>query len=151
MNKFRRAVARVCGVHVSLLRDMVQCVSRRLLWCPCDVVFLWLGRCAGCCARDTMPPSPEGQQPASRHTGHSVPTSRAHPFCATPGAFFDRFLVAVLCFPDFTAELSEAMLLSEAPKAPVPHGQYNKEERGKREQKMCRRRDEQTEDAERKR
>ena len=29
--EFLRAVARVCGVHVSLLRDTVQCVSRRLL------------------------------------------------------------------------------------------------------------------------
>ena len=53
---------------------MVQCVSRRLLWCPCDVVFLWLARCAGYCRRDTMPPSPKGQQPASRQTSHLLPT-----------------------------------------------------------------------------
>ena len=44
------------------------------------VVSLWrgfavAGRYVGCCARDTMPPSPKGQQPASRRTGHSVPTS----------------------------------------------------------------------------
>ena len=55
----------------------MQCVGRRLLWCPCGVAFLWLGRCAGCCTRDSTPPSPKGQQPASRRTGHSVPTSRA--------------------------------------------------------------------------
>ena len=60
MNEFLRAVALVCGVHVSLLRDMVQCVSRRLLWCPCDVVFLWLGRCAGSCTRDLTPPALRG-------------------------------------------------------------------------------------------
>ena len=77
MNEFLRAVARVCGVPVSLLRDMVQCVGSRLLLCHCGVAFLWPGRCAGCCARDTTPPSPKGQQSASRRTGHSVPTSRA--------------------------------------------------------------------------
>ena len=37
------AVARVCGAHVSLLRDVVQCVGRRLLWCPCDVFFCGWG------------------------------------------------------------------------------------------------------------
>ena len=52
MNEFLRAVARVCGVHVSLLRDMVQCVSRRLLWCPCDVVFCGWGAALGA-ARET--------------------------------------------------------------------------------------------------
>ena len=56
---------------------MVQCVGSRLLLCHCGVVFLWPGRYAGCCARDTTPPNPKGQQPASRRTGHSVPTSRA--------------------------------------------------------------------------
>ena len=51
--EFLRAVARVCGVHVSLLRDMVQCVSRRLLWCPCDVVFCDRGAALGA-ARETQ-------------------------------------------------------------------------------------------------
>ena len=64
-------------VHVSLHKDVVQCVSSRLLSCPGDVFFLWLGRCAGCCTRDSTPPSPKGQQPASRHTRHLLPTSRA--------------------------------------------------------------------------
>ena len=58
-------------------QDVVQCVGSRLLWCECGVAFLWPGRYAGCCTRDTTPPSPKGQQPASRRTGHSVPTSRA--------------------------------------------------------------------------
>ena len=58
--EFLRAVARECGVPVSLLRDMVQCVGSRLLSCHCGVVFLWPGRYAGCCARDTTPPSPKG-------------------------------------------------------------------------------------------
>ena len=75
--EFLRVVARECGVPVSLLRDVVQCVGSRLLKCHCGVDFLWPGRYAGYCARDTMPPSPKGQQPASRRTGHSVPTSRA--------------------------------------------------------------------------
>ena len=75
--EFLRAVARECGVPVSLLRDMVQCVGSRLLSCHCGVVLLWPGRYAGCCARDTTPPSPKGQQPASRRTGHTVPTSWA--------------------------------------------------------------------------
>ena len=75
--EFLRAVARECGVPVSLLRDMVQCVGSRLLSCHCGVVLLWPGRYAGCCARDTLPPSPKGQQPASRHTRHLLPTSRA--------------------------------------------------------------------------
>ena len=36
-----RAVARACyGVHVWLHRDMVQCVSSRLLSCPVYVVFV---------------------------------------------------------------------------------------------------------------
>ena len=37
--EFLRAVARECGVPVSLLRDMVQCVGSRLLSCHCGVVF----------------------------------------------------------------------------------------------------------------
>ena len=52
---FLRAVARECGVPVSLLRDMVQCVGSRLLSCHCGVDFLWPGRYAGYCARDTVP------------------------------------------------------------------------------------------------
>ena len=55
----------------------MQCEGSRLLSCPCGVVLLWPGRYAGCCTRDTTPPSPKGQQPASRRTGHTVPTSRA--------------------------------------------------------------------------
>ena len=35
-----RAVAPTCyGVHVSLHKDVVQCVINRLLSCPCDVVL----------------------------------------------------------------------------------------------------------------
>ena len=50
MNEFLRAVARECGVPVSLLRDMVQCVGSRLLSCHCGADFLWPGRYAGCCS-----------------------------------------------------------------------------------------------------
>ena len=42
MNEFLRAVARECGVPVSLLRDMVQCVGSRLLSCP--VAWIFCGR-----------------------------------------------------------------------------------------------------------
>ena len=66
------AVARVCGVHVSLLRDMVQCVSRRLLWCPCDVVL-----CDWGAALDT-----EGKT-------HCLPTLRGSTQrVATPDTYF---------------------------------------------------------------
>ena len=30
----------MCGVHVSLLRDMVQCVGSRLLSCPVAWIFV---------------------------------------------------------------------------------------------------------------
>ena len=43
MNEFLRAVARECGVPVSLLRDMVQCVGSRLLSCHCGVDFCGRG------------------------------------------------------------------------------------------------------------
>ena len=61
----------------------MQCVGSRLLLCHCGVViFLWPGRYAGCCARDTTPPSPKGQQSASRRTG---------PLCSDlPGAHAER-------------------------------------------------------------
>ena len=73
-----RAVAPTCyGVHVCLHKDVVQCVINRLLSCPCDVVFVsgalrWVAA-----KKVTTPPSPKGQQPASRHTRHLLPTSRA--------------------------------------------------------------------------
>ena len=75
--EFLRAVARECGVHVCLHR--IWCSAWAVVSCRVTVawIFLWPGRYAGYCARDTMPPSPKGQQPASRRTGHSVPTSRA--------------------------------------------------------------------------
>ena len=72
MNEFLRAVALVCGVHVSLLRDMVQCVSRRLLWCPCDVVFRGWGAALGA-ARETQ------RLPALRGSSQQV---------ATPATYF---------------------------------------------------------------
>ena len=46
----------------------------------CGVLVAWIfvaGALRWCCTRDSTPPSPKGQQPASRRTGHSVPTSRA--------------------------------------------------------------------------
>ena len=76
--EFLRAVAPTCyGVHVSLHKDVVQCVINRLLSCPCDVVFVsgalrWVAA-----QKVTTPPSREGQQPASRYTRHLLPTSRA--------------------------------------------------------------------------
>ena len=72
MNEFLRAVARVCGVHVSLLRDMVQCVSSRLLWCPYDVVFCGWGAALGA-ARETQ------RLPALRGSSQQV---------ATPATYF---------------------------------------------------------------
>ena len=42
-HEFLRAVARECGVPVSLLRDMVQCVGSRLLSCHCGVDFTVAG------------------------------------------------------------------------------------------------------------
>ena len=78
MSEFLRAVAPTCyGVHVCLHKDVVQCVINRLLSCPCDVVFVsgalrWVAA-----KKVTTPPSPKGQQPASRHTRHLLPTSRA--------------------------------------------------------------------------
>ena len=55
----------------------MQCVINRLLSCPCDVVFVsgalrWVAA-----KKVTTPPSPKGQQPASRHTRHLLPTSWA--------------------------------------------------------------------------
>ena len=37
---------------------------------------MWLGRCAGCCTRDSTPPSLKGQQPASRRTSYFRPPGR---------------------------------------------------------------------------
>ena len=76
--EFQRAVAPTCySVHVCLHKDVVQCVINRLLSCPCDVVFVsgalrWVAA-----KKVTTPPSPKGQQPASRHTRHLLPTSWA--------------------------------------------------------------------------
>ena len=78
MNETLRAVAPTCyGVHVCLHKDVVQCVINRLLSCPCDVVFVsgalrWVAA-----KKVTTPPSLKGQQPASRHTRHLLPTSTA--------------------------------------------------------------------------
>ena len=53
--EFLRAVARECGVPVSLLRDMVQCVGSRLLSCHCGVDFCGRGA-ALVAARETQRP-----------------------------------------------------------------------------------------------
>ena len=75
--EFQRAVAPTCyGVHVCLHKDVVQCVINRLLSCPCDVVFVSRALRWVAAKKVTTPPSPKGQQPASRHTRHLLPTSR---------------------------------------------------------------------------
>ena len=76
--EFQRAVAPTCyGVHVCLHKDVVQCVINRLLSCPDDVVFV-TGALRWVAAKKVRkPPSPKGQQPASRHTRHLLPTSMA--------------------------------------------------------------------------
>ena len=77
MNPCVRLRQRATVFHVCLHKDVVQCVINRLLSCPCDV-FSVSGALRWVAAKKvTTPPSPKGQQPASRHTRHLLPTSRA--------------------------------------------------------------------------
>ena len=55
----------------------MQCVSRRLLCVLVAWLFCDRGAALVTARKVSTPPSPKGQQPASRRTGHSVPASRA--------------------------------------------------------------------------
>ena len=54
-------------------QDVVQCVINCLLSCPGCVWFCVRGAALGTARKGSTPPTPEGQQPASRHTRHLLP------------------------------------------------------------------------------
>ena len=65
------------GVHVSLLRDMVQCVGSRLLSCPVAWIFCGRGAALAAASRDSTPPSPKGAATSEPpHHGHSEKESQ---------------------------------------------------------------------------